>query len=41
MQALSEELIKRRSKHFDLGCVTLLDLSHAGTVLVPISDDIG
>lgn len=33
MQALSEALIKRRSKHFDLGCVTLLDLSRAGTVL--------
>lgn len=33
MQSLSEGLIKRRSKHFDLGCVTLLDLSRAGTVL--------
>ncbi|TYZ58393.1 hypothetical protein PybrP1_009654 [[Pythium] brassicae (nom. inval.)] len=26
---LSEDLIKRRSKHFDLACVTLLDLSGA------------
>lgn len=28
---LSEDLIKRRSKHFDLSCITLLDLSDAGT----------
>ncbi|GAB9463001.1 hypothetical protein Gpo141_00000477 [Globisporangium polare] len=27
---LSEDLIKRRSKHFDLSCITLLDLSDAG-----------
>lgn len=27
---LSEDLIKRRSKHFDLACITLLDLSGAG-----------
>jgi hypothetical protein len=27
---LNEELIKRRSKQFDLGCITLLDLSNAG-----------
>lgn len=31
---LSEDLIKRRSKHFDLSCITLLDLSDAGTCAV-------